>query len=291
MKSLSSYIYVLLAGTGFGFLGIFGKLAFQNGLTVGELLFARFFLASLILWILVLIFKRSLIFIPQKQILMSIVLGLFGYAVFSTLYFRSLQGLSVSLAAMLLFTFPVFVNLGAYFIFKEKFTVKKILGLILTIVGIIFLLWGPITVESMTSVFMALLAALTYSAYVLTSGHYQKSVHPLSSTLYVISSTTLALWIFHQPSISRIVSFNQSQILNITGLAVVCTIIPITLFLLGLQKLKSSQASVVVTVEPIVATLAGWFVLNEALTGMQIGGAFLILISFLFVNDAKIKTT
>lgn len=282
-NSLLGFSLVILAGMGFGFLGIFGKLAFQSGMSVGELLTSRFILATVILWTLLLCFKRSLVVLPLKQIIVSSLLGVFGYAVFSTLYFKSIQGLSVSLAAILLFTFPIFVNIGAYFLFKQKFTRGQVLGLILSFIGIVILLWSPVVLNSVESVIYALLAAITYAIYVLASGHYQKDVHAMSSSLYVITSAAVALCAFHQPSFNSILNFNFNQVSYVLGLSIICTIFPLTFFLMGIQKLDSSKASIFVTAEPIVAALAGWVILGETISFYQMIGALLVLASFMLV--------
>ena len=279
MRQALGFVFVLLAGVGFGFLGIFGRLAFQSGLTVGELLTYRFIIATLLLLIGLLVFKPRLILLSKKSLVMSVLLGLFGYAVFSTLYFKSIEGISVALAALLLFTFPLFVNLGAHFILKERMSKLQVLSLCLACVGLAILLWGPIVVNSLEAVLFAVTAAVTYSAYVLISGHYQKDVHPLSSSFYVITSAAAALLVFHQPSLPKFFTLSSSQQLLILGIAIVSTIAPLTLFLAGLQRLSSAKASVVVMVEPVVAAIAAWFILDEKLTTTQLAGAVLVVVA------------
>ncbi|MFZ3230584.1 MAG: DMT family transporter [Pseudobdellovibrio sp.] len=286
MPQIIGFIYVLLAGIGFGFLGIFARLAFQHGINVGELLVWRFVLASLILWISLLILKPRLVLLPIKQILISLALGCFGYSIFSTLYFMSIQGISVSLAALLLFTFPIFVNLGAHFFLNEKLKPLQLSSLILATLGITILVWGPLFVTSIKSVFYALAAAIAYSIYVLVSGKYQKGVQPLSSSLYVITSAAITLFLFHSPKIERILSFSSEEYLLIFGLATICTVAPLTFFLSGLQRLSSSKASIIVMVEPVVAAVAGWMVLHERLSSVQLVGAILVVIA-LVLNVKK----
>jgi drug/metabolite transporter (DMT)-like permease len=281
-KSIIGFIFVILAGIGFGFLGIFGKLAFQSGMTVGELLTARFTLAAFIMWAVLLVTNRKLIFIPKKQILVSCLLGIFGYAVFSTLYFKSIQGLSVSLAVILLFTFPIFVNIGSYFFLKQKMNLNQIFASALSLFGIAVLLWGPMTFQSYESVLSALLAALTYAVYVLASGHYQKDINALSSSLYVITSAAIALFIFHRPDLNVFLSFKINQIYYIFGLSIISTILPISFFLMGMQKMKSSKAAIIVTIEPVIAVLAGYFILNESISFQQFVGALFVLCAFYF---------
>ena len=279
MQSIIGFCCVILAGIGFGFLGIFGKLAFQSGMTVGELLTFRFAFAALIMWTALLIFRRDLIKLSRRQILISSALGVFGYAVFSTLYFKSIQGLSVSLAALLLFTFPIFVNLGEHFVLKQKMTSRQVMSLFLATLGIGILLWGPVFFDSLWFIIFALGAAFAYSIYVLVSGVYQKGIQPLSSSLYVITASALALFFFHRPDIARLQQFSSDQIYYIFGLSIICTILPITLFLIGLQRLSSGVASIVVMIEPVVAAFAAWMILGEKLTPLQYLGMLLVFIS------------
>ena len=286
MSQSLGFIFVVLAGIGFGFLGIFGRLAFQSGLSVGELLTFRFTLASLLMWIGLFIFKREQINLSLKQILISCGLGVFGYAVFSTLYFKSIEGISVPLAALLLFTFPIFVNLAAHFILKQRMSKKQFLSLVVACLGLGILLWGPLIVNSLTAVIYALLAALTYAVYVIVSGEVQKDVQPFSSSLYVITSAALALALFHQPDFSKITSLSSHQIWIIIGIALVSTIGPLTLFLAGLQRLPSSKASIVVMIEPVVAAIAAWILLNEQLNSIQLVGSGLVMLA-LFLNSQK----
>jgi drug/metabolite transporter (DMT)-like permease len=274
-------LQVILAGVGFGFLGIFAHLAYARGLTVGELLPLRFTLASLILWAGLILFSPRLIKIHFKQFLYSCGLGVFGYAVFSTLYFKSLEGVSVPVAAMLLFTFPFFVNLGAHYILKEKMSRIQVASLIVASIGLVLLLWGDFSVNKISSVFFGLGAAIAYSIYVLVSSQVQKNVVPISSSLYVITAAAIGLWGFHQPAFSRITGFSYHDWLIIAGVAIVSTILPMTLFLSGLQKMSSAKASVLVMIEPVTAAVASFLILNEQLSVQQIVGASLIVGSVL----------
>lgn len=286
MQQAVGFLFVLLAGIGFGFLGVFGKLAFQSGLNIGELLTFRFALAALILFVGLLFYNPKLLKINLKQLAISAGLGIFGYAVFSTLYFKSIEGISVALAALLLFTFPIFVSLGAHFILKERMPRRQIFSLVLACAGLAVLLWGPLVVHSLTSVIFAIAAALAYSVYVLVSGRYQQKVPPLTSSLYVIISAGLALLVYHQPNLSKILHLTSQQFFIIFGIAVISTIGPLTLFLAGLQKLASAKASIIVMIEPVVAALAAWLLLGEQLTFQQSLGGGIVLLA-LFLNGLK----
>lgn len=283
------FFFVLLSGIGFGFLGIFSRIAFRNGMGVGELLTWRFFCASILLGVGLSLFKPSLLNPGRRQILISLALGMAGYAVFSTLYFKSIEGISVPLAAMLLYTFPIFTNLFAHFLFKERMSRPQVLSLVLAVFGLVFLLWGPLVVNSKAAIFFGLGSGFTYAIYVLISGRVQREIHPLSSSLYVIMGAGLALFAFHRPSFEHLSQLNLIQLTCVVGLAVVSTIGPLTFFLAGLQRLPTGQASIIAMIEPVVAAIAGGFLLGESLSGSQWIGAALVLLALILSALEKQK--
>jgi drug/metabolite transporter (DMT)-like permease len=62
---------------------------------------------------------------------------------------------------------------------------------------------------------------------------------------------------------------------------------PLTLFLAGLQRIPSGQASIISMVEPVVATLAAGVILGEHLSSNQMAGAILILAALVINATTK----
>lgn len=283
-------IEVSLAGLCFGFLGIFGKLAFASGLNVGEILTWRFLSAGLILLLLLAIIRPRLLKIDRRQFLICFCLGVFGYNVFATFYFKAIEGVSASLAALLLYTFPALVTIGARLWLKETISHRQKLAIAVAAFGCAALVWGEITLKSWTAVGYGLLSALTYAIYILASRRWQKEIHPITSGFYVILFAGLALFVWHQPSPSALLNFSSSQFGYIAGLAVISTILPMILFLSGLQKLKGAEASVISTIEPVAATVLSVLIFKEELGLSHIlGGASILLSVLLTVSPARVN--
>jgi len=271
---------VMGAGLCFGTLGSFARLGFAAGLSIDELLTFRFALAALLLGIGLAVFRPQWLLLGRRQTLISLALGVFGYPVFSTLYFISIQGIPIGLAALLLFSFPLFVNLGAWIFFKESPHLRQVVSVLLSSLGLICLVWGDWHVEKLYAVFCGMGAGVTYAAYVLISGRVQAQVRPLSSSFYVILASALTFIAIHHPS--PLLLRTAPRILVVLGLAVIGTAMPLTLFLAGLQKMSSSKASILVMVEPIVGSLLGWVIFQETMNPLQASGAVLILVSMVF---------
>lgn len=281
MKQLSprlrGTIEISIASMGFGFLGVFGKMAYGAGLSVGELLSYRFTLAAILIWIGLLLFRPQWVRLTGRQLFIAAMLGIFGYAFFSTLYFKAVEGLSITLAALLLYTYPFWVNLFSHFFTHDKVTRKELFALIAASFGLVLLLWGHIEIKDMWAVAAGIGAAISYAIYVMLSGRLQKDVRPVSSALYVITFGALALCVFHQPSMSHAMELPPTAATAVIGLAIICTVIPLSLELAALQKLKSNEVALLMMIEPVTAAILGAVIFGERLEIQQIVGALIIL--------------
>ncbi|MEK2646674.1 EamA family transporter [Bdellovibrio sp. BCCA] len=280
---LRGTIEISIASAGFGFLGIFGKWAFQSGLSVGEFLSYRFTLAALLLWIFLLLFKPEWVKLNKRQTLIAALLGIFGYAFFSTLYFEAIKGVSVTLAALLLYTYPFWVNIFSHFFTHDKISKKEALCLVAASAGLVLLLWGHIEVKNIWAIAAGLGAAISYAIYVLLSGRLQKDVRPISSALYVITFGAIALSLFHRPDFGSVQNLSSFQASCIFGIALICTILPLSLELAALQKLKSSEVALLMMIEPLTAAIMGAMIFHESLSLRQLLGA-LVIATALIVN-------
>lgn len=281
-KKIIGTLEIAAGSLGFGFLGIFGKWAFQSGLSVGELLTFRFILAAVILWFGLFILNRKKILLEPKQILISAGLGILGYAVFATLYFTAIQGMSVGLAALLLYTYPFWVSLLSHIFLNEKLSAGQWAVLAIALLGVNLLLWGQFRFSDLGALAAGLGSAITYAAYILVSAKHQRFVPPISSSLYVITAAAIALALFHQPRLDFALQMNSHQWAIVVGVATISTIFPMTMMLAGLQKTKSSHAALISMLEPIAAAIAAALILNESMSALQILGATLILCCLIY---------
>lgn len=288
---LRGTIEISIGSVGFGFLGIFGKMAFQSGLSVGEFLSYRFTLAGLLIWIFLLLFRPQWVRLKPRQIFIAAMLGIFGYALFSTLYFKAIEGVSITLAALLLYTYPFWVNVFSHFFTHEKISAKEAACLAAACGGLLLLLWGHLEVHNFWAIFAGLGAGISYAIYVLLSGRLQKDVRPISSSLYVITFGAIALSLFHHPHFETIKDLTPIQASSIFGIAIISTIIPLTMELAALQKLKSSEVALLMMIEPITAVLLGTWIYHETLSGRQLCGALVIAVALIVNTLSKKKSS
>ncbi|MFN8792239.1 MAG: DMT family transporter [Bdellovibrionales bacterium] len=281
-------LQVILAGVCFGFLGVFGRGAFEVGLQATELLGFRFLLASLLTaalcgWRLG---PRSLR-VSRKELFHFALLGLLGYAVFSSFYFLSLQRLSITLAVLLLYTFPIWVTLGGALFFRDRLTWRQLTSVPLALVGLTLLIGLDFQIQQITGLVYGLTAAITYAAYILLSGPWLRGRNPFVAILYIQLFAGLALFAAGFQSWTRALQVLQLGWPMILGLAIVCSVLAMSLFQAGLQKIKPWEAALLSMSEPVVGIALASLIFQEQLSALQILGAVLVLLAFVGVSRAK----
>ena len=102
-----------------------GKALFEKGVTPGELLSLRYALSAIVLWPVLWIRFPGQWKLEPGQAAICAALGIGGYALFSSCFFMALQGLSASLAVLLLYTYPVLVTGFAWAFWATGFRGKN----------------------------------------------------------------------------------------------------------------------------------------------------------------------
>src|SRR5215217_1780390 len=125
----------LASGTAFGAMAIFGKLAYDDGATVGTLLAVRFILAAAMFWVLVAA-SRELRTLSRPDIVTGLAMGGCGYALQAGCYFAALQRIDASLLSLLVFTFPAIVAAAAVALGRERIDRRRAGALALASAGL-----------------------------------------------------------------------------------------------------------------------------------------------------------
>lgn len=286
------YIQTLAASIGFGFLGYFGKMWIQTGSDTQSLIAFRFCVATALYALIILFYRRDLFRISKQQLFICISLGLFGYALFATLYFKAITGLSIALASLLLNTHPLILTLISAFLLKTKLTKFHWIACLLGTMGLGLFLWGEVTFQSPWAAVAGLGSALSYACYLLISSRYQgrdSGIHPMTSSFYVIITTAIVLCVTAGVSPLDLPKLSGLQFQIILGIAVISTVIPLTLVLAGLQKIKSHEAALLSMAEPLTASLISWILLADEWNLQKFLGAGLVIFSILLPTYSEYR--
>jgi drug/metabolite transporter (DMT)-like permease len=216
-----------------------------------------------------------------------------GYALFSTLYFEALKGMSASLTVLLLYTNPVIVMIGSWILFKERVKRGQVIALLMVCIGLVALLSGNVTIVKRSAIALALASAIMYAGYILVSGKLVSSLNPLTAGLYIMTAAAVALNIRAPTALWQVDQLSFAAWTAVIALALISTVGPMVLFLMGLEKISGTEASMLSTVEPVTATIVAALVLGDTLSPLQVLGGGLVLaalvVSSLSRRSSRIK--
>src|SRR5215217_1812348 len=122
-------------------MAIFGKLAYDAGVEVGDLLLVRFALASVLL-LAIAGATGALRGLPRRAVLAGLAMGAIGYAAQSGLFFGALERMDASLLALILYTYPALVLVGAVALGRERATTRRVVALAVALAGVALVLAG-----------------------------------------------------------------------------------------------------------------------------------------------------
>ena len=271
----------LLSAAGFGAMAIFGKLAYDAGVSTLSLLFVRFALASAIFALLLVArpaTARSLRAAGSRTLAVGLALGAIGYATQAGLFFAALQRLDASLLALVLYTFPAWVMLGSFALGREQPTRRRVLALALASTGLVVLLAGASAgAVDAAGVAMGLGAALTYTVYILVADRAGLEISSIALTTLVCFGAMCTLGLVGVASGSLDLALGADAWLWLALIAVVSTALPIVAFFAGLARVGPSTAAILSTFEPVVTVALAYLAFSEVLSGIQLAGAALVL--------------
>jgi drug/metabolite transporter (DMT)-like permease len=294
-------LMVLLSAVAFGFMPVFAKLAYAEGVNLNTLLAIRFALASASIWAIWAVAGRRTgtveghgVGSAARVLLPLVVLGALGYVGQSFSYFTALSEISASATGLLLYTYPIMVTVLAFLIYREPITRRKLLALALATIGALLVLGvvssllglgGPgLGALRPTGVSWALAAAGVYSLYIIAGTRYTRDVSPLFASALIITSAAVVynLW----GALAGTLRFDFAPVgwLWALAIALISTTLAITAFFVGLPETGPSRAAIISTLEPAVTVFGAALVLGESVSPEQLLGGAFILISVLVLQ-------
>jgi drug/metabolite transporter (DMT)-like permease len=268
---------VFLSATGFGFMPILATYAYAGGANVATVLFLRFGVASLFLFLYLWLKKGLKVTISKKQWLALFLYGGVIYALISTFYFSSLHYIPGPLTALLLYTSPIFVVILNLVIEKEVFSKKVIFSILLCIAGLGMVLGTSFHTINFYGVFLATAAAVGYAIHIVLMNRMVKDLPPFVTSAFVILFTAVSLFVIGLTTHTLDFHFDSAALASIVGLSFASTILALLTFFAGMQLIGSTNASILSMLEPVVTIVLSTAILGQSLTGLQLIGSAAVL--------------
>lgn len=279
-------IEILLAAILWGIIGLFTNKLLGYGFNSGDLVAIRSFGACITLFLLFLIKKPSLLRPKRRNYKYFIGTGIISFVLFNWCYFSCIQKCSLSIAAILLYTAPTFVVILSTLLFHEKLTKKKIIALCMTFLGCILVtnLFSSTIKISKLGILFGIGSGLFYGLYSIFGSYALKTDSPETVTSYTFLFASFGSIVLIKPESFMIFSSKPVSILFAVLLILLSTVLPFLLYTKGLQHIEAGKASIMATLEPVIATIVSVAFLGEALSISSILGILFIILSIVILS-------
>ncbi len=282
-------ILILSAGTLWGTMGIFVRKLSAFQFTAIQIAALRIMVGAVIFLAVTAALNRDKLKIHLRDIGWFFGMGICSILLFTICYFQTIALASLSVAAILLYTAPIMVMLMSLILFQEKMTRRKFLALLMAFFGCILVSGiGRDSHISAAAIGFGLASAFGYGLYSILGTFVLCRYHPVTVTTYsFLCAGTGALILSHPADIFQKIQTAQKPgkvVLLILLTAIVTAVLPYLAYTIGLSFVKASSASIMASLEPVVATIAGCVIFQEELTVFTLTGIALVIAAIVILN-------
>ena len=270
---------------------IFSKTALSEGMPPMTLAFLRYLLTAAIMLPLCLKLQGGVRL--YKWAPRAFVTSLLGITVYFFFEHSGLQRTTASAASLIVSLVPMMTLLFRVLFCRERISGTRWLAVALSLVGayLVIVTGSETGGGSLTGNLLMVGASMCWTGYILTTPRLLESCSSLRVTTWQALAAVVTLTPFALAERSQWVSVSPVSWLCIFLLAAVCSALCYVLYNLAMRAVDSLTVSLAININPITACVAGALLLGEKLTGMQLAGGIIIVLSMIVdtfaTRDAK----
>jgi len=283
------YVAAALAAIFYGSSGLFVKLAQNTGLGSLDLLIVQHLVAVPILWVIVLIKYYNQIKVSKQTLGKLFFMGAFLSSTVNLLYYQSFKYLNISIATIILYTYPIMIALFSFIFLRQKPSKIIVFSLFTAFIGCIMVLnlFNTNLIVSTAGILYSIGAACIYAVLSIFMESIDNKVHPFVYISYSSSFALLGFMLYRPPVHLLQTGLNGTQIGIAALLAFICQIPPNTLIYVAIRHIGAVKTSVVANIEIPTTAILGYVFFRETLNLSQLLGMLLVVGGILFMKNGE----
>lgn len=255
--------------------------------------FLRFVVATPVMFLLLFLFKKPL-FLSRQKIPQLVVLALTGVTLLYMLQFTGVSLTTASTGGVLINTNVLFISLFSALFLQEQFTKLKTFGVLISFVGVIFVMFGQMSNEAIVfnssflfGSLLVILSAVSWAVYSIVGKHMLRE----DDSLVVNANAFLIGTFFFIPFVYSDVGvvFDRMSLIGIAAvlyLGLFCSVFAYIAWYYALSKTEAAESAVFLNLIPLFTILLSFFI-EEYPTPLFLVGAGLIIFGVFLVQKAK----
>ena len=234
-------------------------------------------------------FKKFGFKLPDKKLWLPIFfVGLFLYALSNLLIQISMLKISAGMAAVINYTMPLWISIIAHFYLNETLTLRKISGIIISLMGLAILMGIDFNVP-LSSLVLSLSSAISAAVGNAIIKVKIKSANNLELTTWSMIIGAVILIVLNIITNQPPALWNLNSVLIIIYNGVLASALAFLLWNFVLSKMEAANAASSILLVPVVGVIGGFIFLGESINLKMLLGMTLILGGVLIVVKKSIK--
>jgi drug/metabolite transporter (DMT)-like permease len=207
--------------------------------------------------------------------------------------FVGLQYISASMERLILFLFPTFTVLLSMLFLGRRVSLIEIGALALSYIGIALAVQQEVTLDgenSLLGILMIFGSTLAYAIYLIGSGELIPRIG--SRRFMALAMIVSCLAVIGQFIVSRdLAMLNQPVAVYAYGLAIALfsTVLPAFMLAAAIHRIGASHTAIIGGIGPVATIVLAVLFLGESMSGLQIGGALLVIVGVLLLGIFRHK--
>jgi len=275
----AAYLGILLAAALWGIIGIWNRQLMALGLSPTGIVAVRNFGGMALLSAIFAVRDRSVFRVKRAHLKYFFGTGIISVVLFTVCYFSCQKLCSLAVASILLYTAPSFVVVMSAILWKEPVTKKKLTALLLTLIGcalVCGIFAGDLTV-TVPGILLGLGAGFFYALYSIFGRYALAHYDSMTVTVWTFLFAGPASLLLVKPAEMAAVLAQPKAWLLAAALVVFSTVLPYIFYTGGLAKVEAGKASIMASLEPVVASLMGVALFSEPMGIQTLAGILCVL--------------
>lgn len=288
-RVLAGYALALTAAAIFGLGGIVAKLGFRVGFEPSQLAELRIIFSFLLLFAVLAIFRRGDLAVRRTDLPMLALFGVVGIGGVQLSYYESIQRLPIGVALVIQYTAPLLLLLYAR-LAGRRVDGRLWVAAFLTIAGcalVVGLYDESLRAVNAVGALLALLAAVIFAVYFILAEGVLSRHRPWTALLYGLGFALVA-WAVLRPVWLLPWDLAAANWPLVAGIAIL-TVTPFALTLTAVSLIPAARVGLTSTFEPVVAAIAAFFILSEALEPPQLVGGAVVLTGIVIAQSLRVR--
>lgn len=281
-------LFIIVAGIFWATMGLFVRSIGRFGFDSFQIAAFRLSVAATGFSILLAVRDRKGFKIRLKDIPLFLGLGLGSIAVMTCCYFTAIRMLTMSAAAILLYTSPIWVMLMSVLFLHECITRRKIIALVFAFGGCVLVSGLGSGEINPAGIAVGIASGIAYGLYSILGNIALRRYSSYTVTAYTFIFAALGVLLFARPAqmVQMVTTADRlpALVLLVISIGVVTAVIPFLLYTMGLESVEPSRAAILATSEPMMATVLGILIYREGMNPVSIIGILCILIAIFILN-------